>query len=159
KPYLLKTNDYGKTWQSITEGIPETEFTRTIREDPVRRGLLYAGTETGIYVSFDDGFGGRTAWQRLQANLPVTPIHDLIVKGSDMVVAPHGRSFWILDDLSALRELTPDTIGAAAHLVKPRTTTRFKFTTRAGRPTPLGVKNFRRAGPLVCTYVQSQKPT
>src|SRR5690606_33947570 len=104
RPYLLKTTNYGESWQLITNGIPEHEFTRVIREDPERRGLLYAGTETGLYISFDDGGN----WQRFQLNLPVTPIHDLIVKDGDLVVATHGRSFWILDDLSPLRQLRDD---------------------------------------------------
>jgi photosystem II stability/assembly factor-like uncharacterized protein len=95
-PYLYKTNDYGKTWTKITHGIRRDDFTRVIREDPSRQGLLYAGTETGVYVSFDDG----DRWQSLQLNLPVTPIHDLIVKDNDLVVATHGRSLWILDDLT-----------------------------------------------------------
>ncbi len=100
RPYLYKTTDYGASWTAITNGISEHEFTRVIREDPNRRGLLYAGTETGIYVSFDDGAN----WQRMGGNLPVCPIHDLVVKERDLVVATHGRSFWILDDLSPLHQ-------------------------------------------------------
>ena len=100
KPYLYKTTDYGESWTAITNGIPEHEFTRVIREDPNRRGLLYAGTETGIYITFDDG----EKWQRMRGNLPVCPIHDLVIKDSDLVVATHGRSFWILDDLSPLHQ-------------------------------------------------------
>ena len=99
RPYLYKTNDYGQTWTKITDGIAENDFTRVIREDPARRGLLYAGTETGVHVSFDDG----AHWQPLQRNLPVVPIHDLVVKDSDLIAATHGRSFWILDDLTPLR--------------------------------------------------------
>src|SRR5690606_7596067 len=100
-PYLYKTNDYGQTWTRITNGIPAHEFTRVIREDPNRRGLLYAGTETGIYVSFDDGAN----WHRMGGNLPVVPIHDFVIKGVELVVATHGRSFWILDDLTPLHQL------------------------------------------------------
>ncbi len=99
-PYLYKTSDYGASWTRITDGIPGDEFTRVIREDPKQPGLLYAGTETGIYISFDAG----GSWARAGGNLPVCPIHDFIIKGNDLVVATHGRSFWILDDLSALRE-------------------------------------------------------
>jgi photosystem II stability/assembly factor-like uncharacterized protein len=104
RPYLYKTADYGRTWQKIDAGIPDGAFTRVIREDPARRGLLYAGTETGMYVSFDDG--GR--WQPLQLNLPYVPITDLAVhkRDKDLVVATQGRSFWILDDLSVLHQLT-----------------------------------------------------
>jgi photosystem II stability/assembly factor-like uncharacterized protein len=104
KPYLYKTSDYGKTWKKIDTGIPDGAFTRVIREDPARRGLLYAGTETGMYISFDDG----ERWQPFQLNLPYVPITDLAVhrREKDLVVATQGRSFWILDDLSVLHQLT-----------------------------------------------------
>lgn len=103
KPYLYRTSDYGKTWKKITSGIPDTAFTRVIREDPNRRGLLYAGTETGMYVSFDNG----ERWQSLQLNLPVVPITDLAIqkREKELVVATQGRSFWILDDLPLLHQL------------------------------------------------------
>ena len=104
RPYLYKTTDYGENWTLITNGIPDDEFTRVIREDPDRRGLLYAGTETGIYISFDDGAN----WASLGGNLPICPIHDLVIKDHDLVVATHGRSFWILDDLSPLRQSPAD---------------------------------------------------
>ena len=99
RPYLYKTTDYGKTWKKIDSGIPPGAFTRVVREDPVRPGLLYAGTETGLYISFDDG----ASWRPFQRNLPVVPITDLTVKNGDLVVATQGRSFWILDDLEPLR--------------------------------------------------------
>ena len=102
KPYIFKTTDFGKTWAKITNGIPDGAYTHAVREDPVRKNLLYAGTETGIYVSFDGGAN----WQSLQLNLPNTPIHDLIVKNDDLVVATHGRAFWILDDITPLRAAT-----------------------------------------------------
>jgi photosystem II stability/assembly factor-like uncharacterized protein len=103
RPYLYKTSDFGRTWKKITAGIPDTAFTRVIREDPNRRGLLYAGTETGIYVSFNDG----ETWQSLQLNLPVVPITDLAVhkREKDLIVATQGRSFYILDDLPVLHQL------------------------------------------------------
>ena len=103
RPYLYRTSDYGKTWKKITNGIPDTAFTRVIREDPNRRGLLYAGTETGMYVSFDNG----ERWQSLQLNLPVVPITDLAIqkREKELVVATQGRSFWILDDLPLLHQL------------------------------------------------------
>jgi len=103
RPYLYRTSDYGKTWKKITNGIPETAFTRVIREDPNKRGLLYAGTETGMYVSFDNG----EHWQSLQLNLPVVPITDLAIqkREKELVVATQGRSFWILDDLPVLHQL------------------------------------------------------
>ncbi|MCY4020245.1 MAG: glycosyl hydrolase [Chloroflexi bacterium] len=115
RPYLYKTADYGKTWTPITNGIPDDEFTRVIREDPNRRGLLYAGTETGLYVSFDDGEN----WQPMGGNLPVCPIHDLVIKDQDLVVATHGRSFWILDDLAPLHQATADLTAEGARLFAP----------------------------------------
>jgi photosystem II stability/assembly factor-like uncharacterized protein len=121
RPYLFKTNDYGQSWQHISNGIPDGDFTRVIREDPNRRGLLYAGTETGIYVSFDDGGN----WERLQSNLPVAPIHDLVIKGTDMVVATHGRSFWILDDLTPLHRIADAGKPSGLTLFPPRPTIRF----------------------------------
>jgi photosystem II stability/assembly factor-like uncharacterized protein len=123
RPYLYKTSDYGATWHPIANGIPATEFTRVIREDPERAGLLYAGTERGVWVSFDDG----SNWQSLRRNLPIVPIHDLAVKEGDLIAATHGRSFWILDDLSALRQLSPETTRAAARLFKPRKVYRAGF--------------------------------
>jgi photosystem II stability/assembly factor-like uncharacterized protein len=116
RPYLLKTNDYGRTWSLITDGIPADDFTRVVREDPNRRGLLYAGTETGIYVSFDDG----GHWHRMGGNLPVVPIHDFVIKGVELVVATHGRSFWILDDLTPLHQLHDGLAGDRVHLFQPR---------------------------------------
>lgn len=103
KPYLYRTTDYGKSWKKITNGIPETTFTRVIREDPNKRGLLYAGTETGMYVSFDNG----EHWQSMQLNLPIVPITDLAIQKRDkeLVVATQGRSFWILDDLPVLHQM------------------------------------------------------
>ena len=115
-PYLYKTSDYGKSWTKITTGIAASEFTRVIREDPVRAGLLYAGTERGVWVSFDDG----AHWQRLQRNLPPVPVHDLAVKEGDLVAATHGRAFWILDDLSALRQYAAGLTDKELQLFKPR---------------------------------------
>ena len=101
-PYLYKTNDYGKTWKKITNGIPSEHFTRVLREDPKKKGFLYAGTETGLYVSYNDGVN----WQPLQLNLPIVPITDLKVKENNLIVATQGRSLWILDDLSLLHQLS-----------------------------------------------------
>jgi photosystem II stability/assembly factor-like uncharacterized protein len=133
-PYLFKTTDYGRTWTTIVNGIDPTEFTRVIREDPETPGLLYAGTERGVWVSFDDGAN----WQRLQRNLPPVPVHDLAVKEGDLIAATHGRSFWILDDLSALRQLTPAITAKRAHLFTPRDAYRVSFnggTPTGARPT------------------------
>jgi photosystem II stability/assembly factor-like uncharacterized protein len=122
RPYIFKTEDYGKTWKKITSGIPETAYAHAVKEDPKHKGLLFAGTETGIYVSFDDG--GR--WQALRLNLPETPIHDLVVKGDDLIVATHGRAFWSLDDISPLRQMSAASQGADAHLFQPATAIRFQ---------------------------------
>src|SRR5215208_6242368 len=115
-PYIYKTTDFGKTWAKVVDGIPETEFVRAVREDPEAPGLLYAGTERGVWVSFDAG--GR--WQRLQLNLPPVPVHDLVVKEGDLVAATHGRSFWVLDDLSPLRQLSAEVVAKQVHLFRPR---------------------------------------
>jgi photosystem II stability/assembly factor-like uncharacterized protein len=115
-PYIWKTTDYGRTWVKLVTGLPATEFVRVVREDPVRRGLLFAGTERGVWVSFDDG----AHWQTLRRNLPFVPVHDLAIKEGDLVAATHGRSFWILDDISPLRQLSRATPSESAHLFKPR---------------------------------------
>ncbi len=121
RPYIYKTSDYGKTWTKIVAGIPENTFVRVVREDPKRAGLLYAGTETGVFVSFNDG----QQWRPLKLNLPTTPIHDLVVKDNDLVLATHGRSFWILDDVSPLRQFSEQVAQAPAHLYQPATTIRY----------------------------------
>jgi photosystem II stability/assembly factor-like uncharacterized protein len=120
RPYVYKTADLGATWTRIDAGLPQHEFCRVIREDPSRAGLLYVGTELGIHVSFDDGAN----WQSLQCNLPVTPIYDFVVKDTDLVVATHGRSFWILDDLTPLHQMHDDLLAAGRFLLKPRDTVR-----------------------------------
>ncbi|MEW6129462.1 MAG: glycosyl hydrolase [Acidobacteriota bacterium] len=123
KPYLYKTTDYGKTWKKIVNGIPADAFTRVIREDPNKKGLLYAGTETGIYVSFDDG----EAWQPLQLNMPVTPVTDIVAqkRDKDLIVATQGRSFYVLDDMTVLHQLA-DAAKADAYLFKPEEAYRFQ---------------------------------
>ena len=153
-PYLYKTNDYGKTWTKITTGIPDNDFTRVIREDPVRRGLLYAGTETGLYVSFDEG----AHWQSLRLNMPAVPIHDFVIKDDDLVVATHGRSFWILDDISPLRQLSDEVCEASVHLFQPRLTTRFRTALSYDMP-PTSGKNFAFLGPFQATYRQQEIAT
>jgi photosystem II stability/assembly factor-like uncharacterized protein len=145
RPYLYRTTDYGATWRRITSGIPEDDFTRVIREDPNRQGLLYAGTESGVYVSSNGG----QDWQRFQAGIPVTPIHDLCLKRDDLVVATHGRSFWIVDDITPLHEPIGE---GPAHLFKPRTTTRFRIFHGFSLPRAEG-KNSRLIGPMHVTYV------
>ena len=132
KPYLYKTSNYGKSWKLISKGIPNDAFTRVIREDPMKKGLLYAGTETGMYVSFNDG----RDWQSFQLNLPIVPITDLVVKENDLVVATQGRSFWILDDLTPLHQLNNKVAGSKLHLYKPRDTYRLNAGGGWGGPSP-----------------------
>ncbi len=114
-PYIYRTRDRGKTWDLITRGIDDGAFVRAVREDPIRQGLLYAGTETGMYVSFDDG----EHWQSLQQNLPVVPITDLVIKDDDIVLATQGRSFWIMDDISVLRQINSEIARADMHVFDP----------------------------------------
>jgi len=116
RPYIYKTTDYGKTWTKIVAGIPDNDFTRVVREDPNRRNFLYAGTETGVYYSSNSG----ASWQRLQLNLPIVPVHDLAIqkRDQDLVVATHGRSFYVLDNLPLLYQLA-DAQNADAFLFKP----------------------------------------
>lgn len=114
-PYVWRTRDYGKTWTKIVEGIADGHFARAVREDPQREGLLFLGTEHGVYVSFDAG----DHWKPLQLNLPDTPIRDLAVQDDDVVLGTHGRGFWILDDIRPLRELTAETAAERVHLAAP----------------------------------------
>jgi photosystem II stability/assembly factor-like uncharacterized protein len=134
KPYIFKTTDAGKTWSAITTGIPEGANVHAVREDPKRRGLLYAGTELGVFVSFDDG----AHWQPLQLNLPVSPIHDLVVKDDDLVVATHGRSFWILDDITPLRQVNAQSAQMDAILYQPQTALRLHYPTEFDKRQPVG---------------------
>ena len=120
-PYLYRTTDYGATWMRIDAGIPELAYTRAIREDPVARGLLYAGTESGVYVSFDDG----AHWQSLQRNLPRSSARDLVVHDNDLIVATHGRSFWVMDHVSMLRQITDAVRREAVHVFIPDTAIRW----------------------------------
>jgi photosystem II stability/assembly factor-like uncharacterized protein len=141
-PYLYKTTDYGNTWQRITKGIRENDYSWVIREDPVRPGLLYAGTETGAYVSFDAG----DSWQSLQRNLPPVMVMHMLVKDDDLVVATHGRGFWIMDNISSLRAITPEVASAPVHLFEvipalrqPRGGSGWTGSTDAARNPPKGV--------------------
>ncbi|HEX5434766.1 MAG TPA: glycosyl hydrolase, partial [Candidatus Angelobacter sp.] len=114
-PYIFRTTDYGKTWSTLTNGIPADDYVHAVREDPARRGLLYAATEKGVYVSFDDG----AKWEQMQTNLPPVPVWDIIVHDNDLVAATHGRSFWVLDDLAPLRQYQPAFANEDAHLYAP----------------------------------------
>jgi photosystem II stability/assembly factor-like uncharacterized protein len=131
-PYLYRTRDYGTSWQLITNGIASSAFLRAIREDPHSKGLLFAGTELGVYVSFDDG----DHWQPLQLNLPVTSIRDLTIHGDDLVVATHGRSFWILDNITPLRQAVEAEKANAAWLYRPATAVRIDNDSFPGTPIP-----------------------
>jgi len=139
RPYLYKTGDYGKTWTKIVNGLPDTAFTRVVREDPGRRGLLFAGTESGLFISFDDGAN----WAPFQRNLPVVPITDMTIKREDLVVATQGRSFWVLDDLTPLRQWKPGIGAQAVHLFEPRVAHRLPGSVSeqpdAGRNRPNGL--------------------
>jgi photosystem II stability/assembly factor-like uncharacterized protein len=133
RPYAWRTDDYGATWKRIDSGIPPTSFMRVVREDPERADLLYAGTERGVWVSFDGG----GHWRSLQRNLPPVPVHDLAVKEGDLVAATHGRSFWILDDISVLRQFSGDSASGPAKLYRPRDAYRIDWgaaAPSAGRP-------------------------
>ncbi|HEY7575842.1 MAG TPA: glycoside hydrolase, partial [Thermoanaerobaculia bacterium] len=131
-PYIYRTRDGGKTWQKIVRGLPDNASVNVVREDPVRRGLLFAGTERAVWVSFDDG----EHWQTLQGNLPASSMRDLIVKGDDVVVATHGRSFWILDDITPLRQLSSEVAAADVHLFRPQRAWRIRRDQNTDTPLP-----------------------
>jgi photosystem II stability/assembly factor-like uncharacterized protein len=132
RPHIYRTHDGGTTWTEITSGIPDNENTDVVREDPERKGLLFAGTERAVYVSFDDG----DHWQSLRLNMGATSIRDLIIKGDDLCVGTHGRGFWILDDITPLRQLQDSIIKSPAHLFKPQTAVRVRWNTNSDTPLP-----------------------
>src|SRR5207244_606530 len=131
EPYIYRTKDRGKSWQKITNGLPAGVYMRTIKEDPKRRGLLVAGTELGVFVSFNDG----DQWQSLQLNLPPTSMRDLAFHDNDLIVATHGRGFWVLDDISPLRQASPDVVSSDAFLFKPADAVLIPQNTDNGTPT------------------------
>ncbi len=130
-PHIYKTTDGGKTWKEIVNGLPDDPI-NAVREDPVRRGLLFAGSETAVHVSFDDG----EHWQSLRLNMPATSIRDLVIKDDDIVVGTHGRSFWILDDITPLRQVTNEFINQTTILYKPQTTYRVRWNMYTDTPLP-----------------------
>jgi len=132
RPHIYRTRDFGKSWEEITKGIPGNAPSNTVREDPKRKGLLFAGTETSVYVSFDDGDN----WQPLQLNLPHTSMRDLTIHGDDLVVGTHGRSFWILDDITPLRQLRAETANAPVILFTPQEAIRFRWNRNTDTPLP-----------------------
>lgn len=131
-PYIYRTRDFGKTWTEISRGIEAPAYVHAVREDPEQKGLLYAGTETGVEVSFDDG----DHWSPLQLNLPTTSIRDLTVHGDDLVAATHGRSFWILDDLTPLRQLSGQVVNSDVFLFRPETALRIRRDVNEDTPLP-----------------------
>jgi photosystem II stability/assembly factor-like uncharacterized protein len=139
RPLLFKTKDYGKTWTKITDGIDPTHFTRVVRADQKRSGLLYAGTEFGMYISFDDG----TSWKPFQLNLPIVPINDLTIKNDNLIAATQGRSFWLIDDLTPLHQLNETVSKADVHLYKPMPSYRMNGgqAGRRGQPKTEGVNH------------------
>jgi len=155
RPFLYRTRDFGKSWQRVSKGIPEGSFLNCVREDPQRKGLLYACTEKGLYVSFDDGDN----WQSLQLNLPVTSVRDLVIHEDDLVVATFGRSFWVLDDITPLRQLHPQIAASETWLFEPQTA----YRARQGRDqgTELPFDEPQSANPregAVIDYYLREKP-
>jgi photosystem II stability/assembly factor-like uncharacterized protein len=131
-PHIFQTHDFGQTWQETVAGIGDTDFVRTVREDPARKNLLYAGTEQGVYVSFDGG----GHWQSLRLDMPIVAVHDLAIEQGDLIAATYGRSFWILDDISPLRQIDPQSPPAQAVLFAPRPAIRVRRDENQDTPVP-----------------------
>jgi photosystem II stability/assembly factor-like uncharacterized protein len=153
KPAIFRTHDRGRTWQRISAGVPDDAIVRVIREDPVRKGLLFAGTESSIWASFDDG----DHWQSLQLNLPTTSMRDVEIHGDDLVVATYGRGLWILDDITPLRQIAPEIAASNAHLFKPASTIRFHWDVNEDTPLPIEVPTSPNPpeGAIVDYYLKS----
>jgi len=141
RPYIFQTKDYGQSWQTLTNGIPEDHFVRVVREDPEKEGLLYAGTEFGMYISFNNG----QRWQPFQLNLPHTPITDLKVHQQDLIVSTQGRSFWVMDDITPLHEMSPELADTKMHLYRPATAYRSQLKGYRGDDVP---KNKKEGAPI-----------
>lgn len=152
-PYLFKTNDYGQSWTAVNNGIREEDYTRVIREDPNCQGLLYAGTETGLYVSFDDGEN----WESLNLNLPVCPIHDIVIKDNDLIAGTHGRSIWILDDITMLHQIK-EGIDGEVHLFKPRDSWRVMRPLFDGFGGGAPGKNYNTNFTEITTFIEDKTP-
>ncbi|HWZ44124.1 MAG TPA: hypothetical protein VNW97_11640 [Candidatus Saccharimonadales bacterium] len=136
RPYIYRTHDSGKTWKLVVNGIPEGAYARSVREDPVRKGLLFAGTETGVYFSLDDGDN----WQSLKLNLPTVPVHDLAIHDTDLLAATHGRAFWALDNITPLRQINAASTGMSAEMLlyQPETALRLHYPDAIERRGPVG---------------------
>src|SRR6266404_2794734 len=132
EPHIYRTRDAGKSWQKITNGLPAGVYMQTVKEDPARKGLLFAGTELGVFVSFDDG----DHWQSLQLNLPACSMRDLVIHGDDLIVGTHGRGIWVLDDITALRQISSDIAHAEAFLFRPADAINFPPPSENGTPQP-----------------------
>jgi photosystem II stability/assembly factor-like uncharacterized protein len=132
-PQILRTRDLGATWQSIINGLPADQSVRVVREDTVRRGLLFAGTDSTVFLSFDDG----DHWRPLTLNLPATPVTDMEIHGDDLVISTFGRSLWILDNIRPIRQLTPEVLADAVHLFAPATALRVRWDTFQDTPLPI----------------------
>lgn len=150
QPYLYKTKDYGKSWSKITNGIDPGHFTRVVRADPGRKGLLYAGTETGMYISFDDGL----SWAPFQLNLPIVPITDLTIKDNNLIAATQGRSFWMIDDLTPLQQLNNEIIKSDYFLYKPMDT--WRIGSVSGSRTVLNAGQNHPGGVMVYFYMDEE---
>ena len=149
RPFIYRTRDSGKSWTMTARGIPEGSYVRSVREDPKRKGLLFAGTETGVYFSIDDGDN----WQPLKLNLPTVPIHDLTIHDDDLVVATHGRAFWVLDDITPLRQIDASSGNATASLYKPQTAKRLYYPDQVDRRGAVG--DNPPAGVILDYYLQT----
>jgi len=132
RPYIYRTHDFGKTWTPVNSGIPDGAYVRAVREDTVRKGLLFAGTELGVFFSLNGGDN----WQPLNLNMPVVPVHDLVVKDADLVIATHGRAFWVLDDISPLRQIRAELLTEPDHLFIPAQAVRIRLSTNHDTPLP-----------------------
>ncbi|HEY5026891.1 MAG TPA: glycoside hydrolase, partial [Candidatus Angelobacter sp.] len=156
RPHILRTHDSGKTWLEIVSGIPANENVNAVREDPVRRGLLFASTERAVYVSFDDG----DHWQSLRLNMAASSVRDVIIKADDLVAATHGRGFWILDDITPLRQFDQKTISADTVLFKPQTAIRVRWDMNTDTPLPPDFPAGENPpdGAVIDYYLQSASP-
>ncbi|NMM48250.1 WD40/YVTN/BNR-like repeat-containing protein [Marinigracilibium pacificum] len=146
-PFIYKTDNYGKSWKKITTGISDEHFTRVVRADPMRKGLLYAGTESGMYISLNDG----ASWQPFQLNLPIVPITDLVIKNNNLIVATQGRSFWLIDDLTPIHQYKSDLTNKSIHIFEP------KNAYQLGRSTsekPIGKGENHPAGVMIYYYLK-----
>ncbi len=153
-PYLYKTNDYGKTWELITNGIPDTYYTRAIRADKTREGLLYAGTERGMFISWDDGKN----WKTFQLNLPLTSIRDLHIRDNMLIAATHGRSFWMIDDLGPIQQLNSEIANSTHYLFNPKPAYRMAQSGGWGTPNTRLVGENHPNGVLFNYFIKDYKP-